>query len=198
VCSEPGTRREAVREGQTRPGIGNPLGRAGDDEGAVQSGGKQRVAMSVRDGMASARRCTLGAGRGGGGGSEIVEVEGAEAGLAAKPLSTWLGMEVTRLDQPVQRRVNLPEGVGLMVHEVVEGSPGAKAGLERSDVLHKLDEPLLINPERLAVSVRMHKRGEEVKLAVVRKGARKIVRVQLGRRGQSVGPSGRWRPLHGW
>jgi hypothetical protein len=72
--------------------------------------------------------------------------------------------------------------VGLVVDELVPDSPAAKAGLKEYDVLQKLDDQLLVNPEQLATLVRMHKSGEEITLTVIREGKPTEVKVTLAER----------------
>ena len=55
-----------------------------------------------------------------------------------------------------------------VVHQVLRESPAQAAGLERHDVLHRLDDQILVNPRQLIVLVRQLKQGDQVKLAVIR------------------------------
>lgn len=131
--------------------------------------------------------------------------EGAEA-VKGRPQAkadrvAFLGIVPARAPEAVRRQLDLPEGVGLLVEGVVPDGPGAKAGLERFDVLHKLDRQILINPEQLVVLVRMRKPGSEVKLTVMRKGEAGVVAVKLGSRDRRAMPaqpqpiwSGAWPP----
>jgi hypothetical protein len=82
----------------------------------------------------------------------------------------WLGVAVSPVPPVVAHQLKLPEGVGLVVDEVMPESPAAKAGLKEYDVLHKLDDQLLVNPEQLQTLVRMHKPGDQVTLNVFHDG----------------------------
>ena len=53
-------------------------------------------------------------------------------------------------------------GVGLLVNHVVPGSPAKLAGIEKHDVLHRLDDQYLINPPQLAVLIRTREPGDTV------------------------------------
>jgi len=99
---------------------------------------------------------------------------------------THLGVMMRRPSRALRAHLGLPDGVGLVVQRVEGGSPADRAGLKRNDVLHKLDDQILVNPEQLAVLVRMRKPGDEVKLAVVRKGERTTLAAALGEREVAV------------
>lgn len=95
---------------------------------------------------------------------------------------TFLGV-VAELAGPVVRyQLGLPEGVGLVVGAVMPDSPAAKAGLRQYDILHKLDDQLLLNPDQLRTLVQMHKAGEEVKLTLFRKAKSEVVPVTMTQR----------------
>jgi len=98
---------------------------------------------------------------------------------AAKP--GYLGIAVDRSGAGfVDPGLGLPEGVGLHVRHVEAGSAAEAAGLRAGDVLHKLDDQVLVNAEQLVVLVRMHSPGEAVTLHVLRDGEAKRLEAQLG------------------
>jgi hypothetical protein len=105
---------------------------------------------------------------------------------------TWLGIAVSPATPVVAHQLKLPEGVGLVVDDVMPESPAAKAGLKEYDVLHKLDDQLLVNPEQLETLVRMHKSGEQVTLNVFHDGKLTDLKVTL----QEGGPP-RMMPFRG-
>jgi hypothetical protein len=70
----------------------------------------------------------------------------------------------------LREQLKLPRGVGLVVEVAEAGGPTEAAGLKQYDVLHKLNDQILVNAEQLSVLVRMHKPGDEVKLTVIRQG----------------------------
>lgn len=91
----------------------------------------------------------------------------------------YLGVAALPLDPALSYHLNLPEGVGLMVAEVTPDGP-AKGKIEPRDILHKLDDQVLVTPEQLVVLVRSRKAGDTVKLAIVRRGHPEMVEVKLG------------------
>ena len=82
----------------------------------------------------------------------------------------FLGVATLPADATLSQQLGLPRGVGLAVAEVVPDSPAAKAGLERHDVLVKLDDQWLVDQYQLAVLVRMHKPGDSVDLTIKHQG----------------------------
>jgi hypothetical protein len=92
---------------------------------------------------------------------------------------TALGVHVGRISQALRKQLKLPAGVGLLVEHVVDASAAATAGLQQYDVLHKLDDQLLINSDQLAVLVRMYEPESKVTLSVIRDGEVVAVEVVL-------------------
>lgn len=82
---------------------------------------------------------------------------------------------------PEQRsELGLPEGVGLVVQYVGSGTPAAEAGLKRLDVLHKLNDQILVNNPQFRVLVRTFKPGERITLDLFRDAVPREVEVELG------------------
>ena len=84
--------------------------------------------------------------------------------------ATYLGVTGTPAQEIIQSQLGLPIGVGLIVENVAKDSPAEKAGINTSDILHKLNDQLLINPEQLSVLVRTFKPGDTITLTVIRQG----------------------------
>ncbi len=84
--------------------------------------------------------------------------------------ATFLGITADRVSPALNSQLKLPKGLGLVVTHVADDSPAQAAGLEKHDVLHKLDDQLLVNFEQLAVLIRLHEPGDTVKLTLIRGG----------------------------
>lgn len=91
----------------------------------------------------------------------------------------WLGLGASSPEAVVRKQLKLPAGTGLVVDTVVPDSPAGKAGLQKYDVLTKLDDQLLVNVQQLSVLVRAHKPGDDVKLTLVREGQLTTVTAKL-------------------
>ena len=104
----------------------------------------------------------------------------SEDAEAAEPIVTaFLGVVTAPLPEPVRAQTDLGEGIGLMVEHVQPESPAAAAGLVRHDILHKLNDQILVNPDQLRTLIRAAGAGAEVSLTVVRKGQPVTVKATL-------------------
>jgi hypothetical protein len=115
---------------------------------------------------------------------------------ASRDRVTYLGVQVVPAPAPIRAQLSLPEGAGLMVTGVAPGSPAAAANLARFDVLVRINQQYLINPEQLDVLVRGAKPGQEVRLTVIRQARLARVMVKLGSREAFEGPMGQGAPAH--
>ncbi len=96
---------------------------------------------------------------------EWVKMFGAEP---KKVKAAYLGVSASPLTPAMRSQLSLPAGVGLVVDVIDKDSPAAKAGLRQFDVLHKLNDQILVNLAQLAVLVRTFKPGDEITFTVIR------------------------------
>jgi hypothetical protein len=116
----------------------------------------------------------------------------------------FLGTATTQSTPEQRLKTGLPDGVGLTVQHVLRGSPAEAAGLRTYDVLHKLNEQILINDPQFRVLLRTFRPGDKITLTFVRQATPRMVTVQLGEKEVPVAevPAGellRWllRPVGG-
>lgn len=93
---------------------------------------------------------------------------------------TYLGVYTEKLSPVVSRQLGLKDNLYLSVEYVQAGSPAEKAGVEKFDVLKKLDDQILVNQEQLGDLVRSRKPGEETVLTLLRAGKERKLTVKLG------------------
>lgn len=93
--------------------------------------------------------------------------------------ASYLGVSTSSPHEALRRQLQLKPGVGLVVEQVDPKSPADHAGVEQFDVLWKLGDQLLVNPEQLLVLVRTFKAGDEVKLTVIRGGQPQVLTAKL-------------------
>ncbi|MFN3167966.1 MAG: S1C family serine protease [Phycisphaeraceae bacterium] len=111
---------------------------------------------------------------------------------AATIEAAFLGVNAEPLDFDTAKLLGVPRGTGLLITFVAEDSPAAKAGLKQGDIVTKLGDQLLINPEQLAVLVRTHKAGDTITLHASREGeAMKLAAELVTRQLPDLGPGGR-------
>jgi S1-C subfamily serine protease len=110
----------------------------------------------------------------------------------------YLGVETVEIYPQLRERFDLPVGDGAWVQDVVEDGPAAKAGLrggdEREavfqvrtyrpggDVITKIDDRPVDDPDDLSLAVSLLDPGSTVTLETWRDGKRRDVRIKLGDR----------------
>jgi thiol-disulfide isomerase/thioredoxin len=107
----------------------------------------------------------------------------------------WLGVELA---------MPLAGEAGVLVRDVLRGSPAARAGLVTGDRILRIDSESVQRPPDVVRIVSSHQAGDRVGLALVRDGADRLVAVVLeGRPDQDAllqaqflgAPAPAWRPL---
>jgi S1-C subfamily serine protease len=73
-----------------------------------------------------------------------------------------------------------PQGMGVLIQEVVYKSPAEMAGLKPNDVITKIDGTMVTNLPEFVRIIREHKAGEKVMLDIVRDGKEQKITVTLG------------------
>jgi len=91
----------------------------------------------------------------------------------------WLGVTMEPVSDELRAQLPLDEGAGLILRNVSPDGPAAKAGLQKNDVLVKLDDQLLINGNQLSALVQMKKDGEKVRLTYFRGGKSSTAEAQI-------------------
>lgn len=97
-------------------------------------------------------------------------------------LATFLGVQTASLAPGQSRQLELAEGFGLAVLAVSNDSPAEAAGLQAGDVLFKVDDQMLVNPEQIAALVRSYEVGDTVDLTILRDGEMDVLEAELGER----------------
>jgi len=100
----------------------------------------------------------------------------------AKPAGPrpWIGVQPEELAPELRAQLDIPDGVGLLVAEVVDGGPAMKAGLKKNDILVKIDGKDVKGEESLAAFMKSAKPGQEATLTVIRKAKEQTVKVTVG------------------
>jgi serine protease Do len=92
--------------------------------------------------------------------------------LQARPATVaYLGLHTEPLSPGASHQLDFPGGIYLEVIHVGEGSPAEKAGVQIFDILQKMDDQILVNPEQFKQLVWLRKPGEMISLEVIRKGS---------------------------
>jgi S1-C subfamily serine protease len=98
---------------------------------------------------------------------------------AARP---WLGVQPEELSEELRSQLDVEKGEGLLVADVVAGSPAEKAGLRKHDILLKIGGKPVKGEESLARFMEGARVGQEVTLTVLRKSKELALKVTLAER----------------
>ena len=131
-----------------------------------------------------------------------IEIREAPEGLRLVPMSevpsepprkvkvTYLGVVTSPPAEALVEQLGLPAGTGLVVDFVEPGSPAAKAGLRKHDLLVKLADQILVNQPQFAVLVRTYKPGDKIALTLMREAKQQQVETALAEKEMVVAAEG--------
>jgi S1-C subfamily serine protease len=94
----------------------------------------------------------------------------------------WLGVEFRmafRIEGNTPWTGRIPLALGVRVTDVTMGSPAAKAGIERGDLLTSIDGMSVLTAREVAAAIRGHKPGDTVKIGVARGTDREEVDLEV-------------------
>ena len=98
----------------------------------------------------------------------IVALVAAIAAPVAVPAhaaaGAWLGVSMQDVSRAMARALHLEDAEGVLVAEVIDDSPAAKAGLEEGDVIVRLGDEAIESPRDLRRAVERARPGETVSL----------------------------------
>ncbi len=92
----------------------------------------------------------------------------------------WLGVRIQSLDDDLAQSVGLTSDKGAMVASVTPGSPAAKAGVQRGDVILKFDGKDISEMRKLPRIVAETQVGKTVDMELWHNGKAQTVQVQVG------------------
>jgi len=84
--------------------------------------------------------------------------------------AAWLGVRVQTITPELREALELRDERGALVSDVMKGSPAARAGIEKSDVIVGLDGRAIDTPTDLTDAVAAQTAGKKVRLTVIRDG----------------------------
>jgi serine protease Do len=91
-----------------------------------------------------------------------------------------LGVAIQGVDADMAKAFGLNQGGGALVSDVTPGSPAAKAGIERGDIILSLNGQPINGPDDLSVNISQIAPGSTVHLKVARHGQTRDVDPTLG------------------
>lgn len=105
-------------------------------------------------------------------GTAIADPKSEEAG--------YLGVRLQRVEGGLAEALDIEPDSGVLLGQVVEGSPAEEAGLAEGDIVLTVDGKQVSTPDDLRDEIRGHKAGDKVALQVLRDGSKRTVSVKLG------------------
>lgn len=97
-------------------------------------------------------------------------------GQAIRP---WIGVTYTKITEDVAKKLQLPDQMGVVIAEVMNGSPAQKAGIQVSDVIKALNGTPIYKLEDLRNMIKDKKVGDEITLTIWRKGSTTTITLKL-------------------
>jgi serine protease Do len=98
-----------------------------------------------------------------------------------------LGVKLQDLDRNLAEAMGLPNTHGALLSEVDPAAPAGRAGIERGDVVVKMDGQEVDSPGKLRYLVALDEPGQTVNLTVMRDGKEQGFKVRLGDWGAMYG-----------
>lgn len=96
-----------------------------------------------------------------------------------KMIRGWLGVHIQPLTPELIKQFNLKEDYGVLLSDIVEGSPAEKAGLKRGDVLIEYDGKKVEGPLHLRNMVASTTPGKIVSIKIIRDGKTSLFKVKI-------------------
>ena len=102
----------------------------------------------------------------------------------------WLGVSIDDLRPEFADALDITDGKGALVAEVTPGSPAAKAGIKRSDLIVGLNGRNIENANDLTRLVAKLLVDSENDFDIIRRGKRRVIKVKVGERPKNLTAGG--------
>ena len=97
-----------------------------------------------------------------------------------KVIRGWLGVSIQELTHDLAEQFNVPDTAGALVGDVFTGSPAARAGVQRGDIIRNFNENPVKNPTHLRSLVAETPPNSGISMSVWRDGAEQKLSVDIG------------------
>jgi len=94
----------------------------------------------------------------------------------------WLGVMISGVDEEMAQAFDFDRAEGALVQSVVDGSPAEDGGVQDGDIVLKVDDVRIADPDQLTNLIATYAPGTRVRLTVWRDNERKTLTVKLGER----------------
>src|SRR5881296_358721 len=103
-----------------------------------------------------------------------------------KVVRGWLGVGIQPVTAELGTKFGVNEGEGVLVNEVFENDPAARAGMKPGDIITKLDGKTVDTPNLLSRLIAGLEPGATTRIEVVRDGKRQILSVALSEKRENA------------
>ncbi len=103
----------------------------------------------------------------------------------------WLGVVIQNVDKNLAESFGLKQAGGILVSEVQKDSPAGAAGLQRDDIILRLNDTILTDVSDLRNRVALLQPGTKALLDIVRDGRDKKVQITIGEQPASFSSAGK-------
>jgi len=94
----------------------------------------------------------------------------------------YMGVSTLTVTSDLQQQYDLSRSSGILVAQVTEGAPAAKAGIQQGDIIVKVGDRQMVESSDLLVAIRDKKPGDRVDVTIDRDGASLVITVTLEER----------------
>ncbi len=94
----------------------------------------------------------------------------------------WLGIESTALSTELAEAFNLPLGSGILVSGLSDHGPAKNAGLQRGDIILRINDMITHDARRVMNSVAKLRPGSSVTIVILRDGKEQLFKTTVGER----------------
>jgi serine protease Do len=114
--------------------------------------------------------------------SNMVQQVVEQLRVRGKVTRGWLGVGIQEVTAELAGKFGIKENDGVLVNDVFENEPAARAGLKPGDIIAKVDGRRVETPAGLSRAVAGLTPGTKIELDVIRSGERRTITVDLGER----------------
>lgn len=101
-------------------------------------------------------------------------------GKQAVKTGAFLGVRIQKLTDQLRKYFGVGKDSGVLITEVVKGSPADKSGLQAGDIIVKIDKTRIREPSDLTKTIREYDPETKVQITVIRDRHKKKFKVTLG------------------
>ena len=106
-----------------------------------------------------------------------------ERGKVVRP---WIGVSYMPVTPEFKEYFDLPSAEGVVVRDVIQGSPAAKAGIRRGDLIIEIDRKQIKEADDLKNEILKRKVGDTVSLLIYRGKESQIIKLRTAEMPQNL------------